>query len=110
MLERIARHAENDVGLVGLLREDLHATVRMRLNRSRSAGVRGREAAEQFLRALDRIGADPAGDAEHHARWLVPLTEVRHERVARRGADGFLPRSEERRVGKECRSRWSPYH
>src|SRR2546425_13078270 len=26
------------------------------------------------------------------------------ERAARR------PRSEERRVGKECRSRWSPYH
>ena len=27
-------------------------------------------------------------------------------------AAGFrrLPRSEERRVGKECRSRWSPYH
>ena len=30
--------------------------------------------------------------------------------------DAFLPilkklgRSEERRVGKECRSRWSPYH
>ena len=23
---------------------------------------------------------------------------------------GTLPRSEERRVGKECRSRWSPYH
>ena len=22
----------------------------------------------------------------------------------------FNPRSEERRVGKECRSRWSPYH
>ena len=22
----------------------------------------------------------------------------------------FLIRSEERRVGKECRSRWSPYH
>ena len=38
-----------------------------------------------------------------------------------KGADGFSPiakvetipngaRSEERRVGKECRSRWSPYH
>src|SRR5256885_5444362 len=25
-------------------------------------------------------------------------------------AGGFPPRSEERRVGKECRSRWSPYH
>ena len=23
---------------------------------------------------------------------------------------GIPPRSEERRVGKECRSRWSPYH
>src|SRR2546426_12804921 len=34
---------------------------------------------------------------------------------ARRTAAGFLDslgsvRSEERRVGKECRSRWSPYH
>ena len=23
---------------------------------------------------------------------------------------GFAIRSEERRLGKECRSRWSPYH
>ena len=26
------------------------------------------------------------------------------------GLPKILPRSEERRVGKECRSRWSPYH
>src|SRR2546430_3006321 len=26
------------------------------------------------------------------------------------GPGPFMPRSEERRVGKECRSRWSPYH
>ena len=26
------------------------------------------------------------------------------------GSVGKNPRSEERRVGKECRSRWSPYH
>ena len=26
------------------------------------------------------------------------------------GVDKPLTRSEERRVGKECRSRWSPYH
>ena len=25
-------------------------------------------------------------------------------------ANATAPRSEERRVGKECRSRWSPYH
>ena len=29
-----------------------------------------------------------------------------------KGFEGFykVSRSEERRVGKECRSRWSPYH
>ena len=27
-----------------------------------------------------------------------------------RAAEACLLRSEERRVGKECRSRWSPYH
>ena len=26
------------------------------------------------------------------------------------GQNGDYKRSEERRVGKECRSRWSPYH
>ena len=26
------------------------------------------------------------------------------------GAELLYKRSEERRVGKECRSRWSPYH
>ena len=26
------------------------------------------------------------------------------------GSTGQTTRSEERRVGKECRSRWSPYH
>src|SRR5574337_348091 len=32
--------------------------------------------------------------------WRIPGT----------GDPSGLPRSEERRVGKECRSRWSPYH
>src|SRR2546430_6653745 len=31
-------------------------------------------------------------------------------RLSRLPAPGTFPRSEERRVGKECRSRWSPYH
>src|SRR3989454_11419182 len=32
------------------------------------------------------------------------------ERALSDGAQTLFPRSEERRVGKECRSRWSPYH
>ena len=31
-------------------------------------------------------------------------------RYAYQIADNYHTRSEERRVGKECRSRWSPYH
>ena len=30
--------------------------------------------------------------------------------MAENGTCNILMRSEERRVGKECRSRWSPYH
>ena len=30
--------------------------------------------------------------------------------MIRPGVDRIQKRSEERRVGKECRSRWSPYH
>src|SRR2546422_8145926 len=34
----------------------------------------------------------------------------RRRKVTTRFAPGARRRSEERRVGKECRSRWSPYH
>ena len=41
----------------------------------------------------------------------VPLTiETTRDIGATLGADSIRRRSEERRVGKECRSRWSPYH
>src|SRR6266480_4581314 len=35
---------------------------------------------------------------------------VERGRVPATPAGGLRGRSEERRVGKECRSRWSPYH
>ena len=37
-----------------------------------------------------------------------PRSMMRVETVTKRAAN--VRRSEERRVGKECRSRWSPYH
>ena len=48
---------------------------------------------------------DVRSPAEFTGEVIAPpgMTET-----AQRG--GHIPRSEERRVGKECRSRWSPYH
>ena len=50
----------------------------------------------------------------------VAARSAKKKRAARNEAESALPeepapavaapRSEERRVGKECRSRWSPYH
>ena len=57
----------------------------------------------------------------NYAAGMVPFAATRAERMANddprpsleeryRNHDGYVERSEERRVGKECRSRWSPYH
>ena len=45
------------------------------------------------------------------AVYIGPFVRVRELRSLLRLAERyFRSRSEERRVGKECRSRWSPYH
>src|SRR2546427_9172918 len=63
--------------------------------------LRRRQAAPVRARALER--RDPARVPERFEdRGLQ--AKARADRGPRRG------RSEERRVGKECRSRWSPYH
>ena len=44
---------------------------------------------------------------------LAPITKLRKKyrcRILIRCPKNLFIRSEERRVGKECRSRWSPYH
>src|SRR5262245_22170155 len=48
---------------------------------------------------------------EERHRFVVATAElVRAYRVAQRREERVVVRSEERRVGKECRSRWSPEH
>src|SRR2546426_9232502 len=47
--------------------------------------------------------------------WAAAVAELlenpdRRRELADRGIERAQSRSEERRVGKECRSRWSPYH
>ena len=49
-----------------------------------------------------RLGVDPK-----HADQMVRGTVIMPNGL---GKSKIVLRSEERRVGKECRSRWSPYH
>src|SRR5256885_5500477 len=64
------------------------------------------------LRGQRRAGA--AGEQQRgddRAELLQqPERRGRAERLLRSEALQQIERSEERRVGKECRSRWSPYH
>ena len=69
--------------------------------------IKGRAgyAVDEVVAALDegrlRVAEPADGGWVTHA-WVkqaILLYFARHD-----------PRSEERRVGKECRSRWSPYH
>ena len=58
------------------------------------------------------LGINPTNDGKT-VRLLFPeLTEERRKELAKdvKKKGENAKRSEERRVGKECRSRWSPYH
>src|SRR5260370_28862509 len=71
---------------------------------------RSRSAADEYyhwvLRAHDSVGPDaslgPSDDPAETGATAADLIDM-DTAIARH-------RSEERRVGKECRSRWSPYH
>src|SRR5256885_9904363 len=51
-----------------------------------------------------------SGKVRAFGATLMPGLVRSHERAQRLNNSPFMKRSEERRVGKECRSRWSPYH
>src|ERR1039458_1362633 len=57
---------------------------------------------------LALIGAGTRGQYDTHVAAQVP--GVKLVAVADCYDGRLIHRSEERRVGKECRSRWSPYH
>ena len=72
-----------------------------------------------FCLTIDNFYSNPDNLHDHIMKRDFPLWKYNAERDSKNGIDYYdcrindnisHPRSEERRVGKECRSRWSPYH
>src|SRR3712207_7550391 len=82
-----------DIGVTGVQTCALPICDPVPVHLGHAVGAPGVERRRLALRGLDDL-------AEHLARARLVHPDL--------GIDGA--RSEERRVGKECRSRWSPYH
>ena len=65
-------------------------------------------AAEEDVKFIRMAFCDAAGRQKNIAIMPEELDRAFQYGIAIDGS--AIPRSEERRVGKECRSRWSPYH
>src|SRR3712207_7515832 len=72
--------------------------------------VAGRPSQAPMVAGMRRSQPAVAAAVSRGGTFVWPAVSSRvASRMARRASPG-VARSEERRVGKECRSRWSPYH
>src|SRR5258708_5238546 len=73
----------------------------------------GAEAVENAVKIARYATGRPAiivFDNGFHGRTLLTMSMTAKVKPYKYRFGPYAPRSEERRVGKECRSRWSPYH
>src|SRR2546430_2620821 len=64
-------------------------------------------------KVLEILGAAAVHEVHNHHNFCIAGTELVQTATGAKQMRSVTtgdPRSEERRVGKECRSRWSPYH
>ena len=85
---------------------DTDAVIEQAKENSRNVYYTGYIPDDRLLADLDSHGVKYSTPIQHNSpvldfflTWILPLVVIY-----------LLFRSEERRVGKECRSRWSPYH
>src|SRR3712207_9202584 len=72
--------------------------------------VSGRQWKRELL-ARTSLTEDEIGEYSGERKEIRPVTIATYQVITtRRKGEYRHLRSEERRVGKECRSRWSPYH
>ena len=66
---------------------------------------------ERITGAFRKWGGRPARFARYTSRTLYPgVRTAKRDQQRLRPLNKYYARSEERRVGNECKSRWSPYH
>ena len=78
----------------------------------------GPEIDEKLYREFSRIAKENGQSQRfllekairHYIQFVVPSQRTVRPEVMAHFRRSTEKRSEERRVGKECRSRWSPYH
>src|SRR6266446_7877022 len=68
------------------------------------------KAVGQLLADAKAAKAAAESECDKAAAETARLAEQRSEALKAAEAEAATAKSEERRVGKECRSRWSPYH
>src|SRR5258708_34216024 len=74
---------------------------------ARNFGVSSKATIAKHISALEKRGLIKRDHQPGRFTLAVKVEEVPADAVCE---VALLGRSEERRVGKECRSRWSPYH
>ena len=98
--------------------------IRERLDRKSTVSIIARRLNENTIQAVQALGIEglkfrkgkAKGDSGTYELYVKPseLENLPSDEKLQQLADVWNPaivlRSEERRVGKECRSRWSPYH
>src|SRR2546430_13870928 len=93
------------------------AVRRVNLDRTQEEGVLYHLDPQKYFLLANTAGCYNAQDAVRYARLareagfneFIKLEVIGDQETLLPDVQGLL-RSEERRVGKECRSRWSPYH
>ena len=105
---RIAGHVPRGVDQMAEAVKRVSGTVRAWMDPDRAEQVSIEAAIELDLLYRAEGGESCPLFESYGAR--LDLAEAQKFLMANRLQDYAVHRSEERRVGKECRSRWSPYH
>src|SRR2546429_384237 len=93
------------VGFYGLDLYSLHTSMKAVLRYLEKVDPEAAKQARERYSCFDHVGEDTQA---YGLMTRLNLSRSCEEEVVRQLLE--MQRSEERRVGKECRSRWSPYH